>query len=172
MGAERALDDVDLGQRVDDPCAVGDVLLARLVQLARVRVDDLDALAEVREADAAVLEHHVLLRNTSAHDHLGRRRVDRVLDDVRGEAYHLAFAVDPGAPALEDREGLVVLDEDSRLRQDLERGEVDLLQLVGGEHFEPEAAALARARAGVASHVAPPPSSASIFLTPSLASSA
>ena len=90
-----------------------------------------------------------------------------------GRHSHPALTIDVRPGVREDLQGLVVFDEHPRLREHLERRQVDLAQLVVGEHLEPEAAALARARARIPSHDAPPaPSSASIFLTPSLASSA
>ena len=130
--------------------------LQALVQLAGVRVDDLDALAEVGEADPAVLEHDVPGRVAAAQDDGGGRRADRVLDEVRRQAHHVRLAVDLGAGRGEDLPGLVVLDEDARARQHLERRAVDLPQLVVGEHLEPEAAALARSRARVPDHGQPP----------------
>ena len=157
VGAERPLDHVDLRQCVDDPGAVGDVLLATLVQLAGVRIDDLDALAEVGEADPAVLEHDVPGRVAAAHDDGGGRRADRVLHEVRRQAHDVRLAVDLGAGRREDLAGLVVFDEDARARQHFERRAVDLPQLVVGEHLEPEAAALARSRARVPDHVSLPP---------------
>ena len=72
--------------------------LQALVQLAGVRVDDLDALAEVGEPDPAVLEHDVPGRVAAAHDDGGGRRADRVLHEVRRQAHHLRLA-STSAPA-------------------------------------------------------------------------
>ncbi len=124
---------------------------------AGVRVDDLDALAEVGEPDPAVLEHHVPGRVAAAHDDGGGRRADGVLHEVRRQAHDVGLAVDLGAGGREDLPGLVVFDEDARARQHFERRAVDLAQLVVGEHLEPEAAALARSRARVPDHVSLPP---------------
>ena len=101
--------------------------LARLVQLAGVRVDDLDALAEVGEADAAVFEHDVVCRVAAAEHDLRGRRAHGVFDDVIGQVRYAALAVDPGAGRREHLERLVVFDEDAGARQHLERGEMDLV---------------------------------------------
>ncbi len=130
--------------------------LTRRVQLAGVRVDDLDTLAEVGEPDAAVFEHDVLGRVAAVHHDLGRSGADGVFDEVRRQARHPALAIDIRPGVREDLQGLVVFDEDARVREHLQRRQMDLVELVVGEHLEPEAAALARARARISSHGQPP----------------
>ena len=56
----------------------------------------------------------------------------------------------------EDLQGLVVFDEDARVREHLQRRQMDLVELVIGERLERESAALARASARVPSHLLPP----------------
>ena len=86
LGDHGALVDVDVGQGVDGLGRVGDVLLDGHAQLAGVRVDDLHALAEVGEADAAGLEDDVVLGVAAGEHDLARGRADRLLDDVAGDA--------------------------------------------------------------------------------------
>ena len=111
----------------------------RHAQLAGVRVDDLHALAEVGEADAAGLEHDVVLRVAAGEHELARGRADRLLDDVAGDADDASCRVDRGAGPGEDLAGLLVLHEHAGPLEDLERPEVDVGEVVVGQHPELDA---------------------------------
>ena len=68
--------EVDLGHRVDHGDGVGDVLLHRHTVLAGPQVVDFEPLREVREADPARLEQHVVLGVAAAEDEARRRLSD------------------------------------------------------------------------------------------------
>ena len=77
---------------------------------------------------------------------------DGVLHDVRRDAHDAGLAVDAAAAVLEDVPRLVVLDEDAGALEDLERGEVDVVELGVGEDVEAQSAASRAAGVQVAFH--------------------
>ena len=136
--------------------AVGDVLLAALVQLAGVRVDDLDALAEVGEADAAVLEHDVPGRVAAAQTTV--EGAERTASSTRCAGRRTTFVSrSTSAPAAAKISRASSSSTKTPVRDSTSSvAPMDLAQLVVGEHLEPEAAALARSRARVPDHRQPP----------------
>ena len=71
---------------------------------------------------------------------LGGQRAQRLLDEVRRDAHHARLAVDDAAAVGEDVERVVGLDPHAGALEDLERAEVDVVQLGLGEHVEAEPA--------------------------------
>jgi len=156
VGADRAFVDVDLGQRVDDAGGLPDVLLRRFAHLPRLDVDDLDALAEVGEADATRPHDEVVGRVAGGEHQRRGRAAHRGLDHVRRDTDDAALFVDLTARAAEEGAGFAVLDEDAGLGQDLERRLVDVDEVVLGEHVETEGAEPTPPGLGIASHLSSP----------------
>ena len=127
-GAHGDLVRVELAEVVVEPSDVGDVLLGRVAVLAGLDVDDPDALAEVGEGHAARLHDEVVLGLAAVQHVAAGRGADGVFHHVRRDAHDVGLAVHAAAAVLEDVERLVVLHEDTGALEDLERGEVDLLE--------------------------------------------
>ena len=102
-------------------------------------------------------QHDVPGRVAAAHDDLGRRRADRVLDEVRRQAHHARLAIDLGAGRR--RRSRWASSSSTKTPGASSTSSVARwisLELVVGEHLEPEAAALARSRARITDHGQPP----------------
>ena len=134
----RRLVRVDVAEGVDQARRLVDILKHRVPVLARAHVDEHDALVEVGEVDAAGLEDDVLLRVAAAQVALWRCGAERLFDQVRRDADHARLAVHPAAAVAEDVQCVVGLDPDPRALEDLERGEMDVVELSLREHVQAE----------------------------------
>ena len=72
---------------------------------------------------------------------MGGQAASDVGHHVRRNVDHARVAVDPAAAVGEDVEGLVVFDEHAGALEHLERGQVDVVDLVGREDVQRKAAA-------------------------------
>ncbi len=149
---DRVLVGVDLAEVVGHAREVGDVLHGRRAVLVGARVEHHDAGAEVGEADAAALEHDVVLGHPPAEAHAARRRADRVFDDVRRDLDDLGLAVDPAAAVGHDVEGLVALDEHAGALEHLEGAAVQVVDVGVAEDLEAQAGAAPHPGLEVAFH--------------------
>ena len=120
--------------------------------LVGARVEDHDARAEVGEADAAALEHDVVLGHASAEPHAARRPADGVLDDVRRELDRLGLAVDAAAAVGEHVERVVALHEHAGVLEHLERRSMDVVEVRFAEDLETRAGVALRPRLRIAFH--------------------
>ena len=138
-GMHRRLVRVDVAEGVDEARRLAHVLEHRMPVLAGALVDDHDAFVEVGDGDAAGLEDDVHLRVATAQVALGRRRADRVLDEVRRDAHHPGLAIDDAATVAEDVECVVGLYPDAGALEDLQGAEMDVVELGFREHRQAEA---------------------------------
>ena len=143
---------VELVQVVGQPRRVGDVLLRGLPQLAGIEVDDPQTLAERGEADAAGVQHDVVLGVPARGEDPLRSGVDRRFHDVRRYLDDAGLAIDGCPTGLENVHRPRVVGEHPRLLQDLERGQMDVLELVVGEDVEAETSATSPPRVGASIH--------------------
>ena len=104
------------------------------------RVDDHQALAEVGEADAVGLEQDVVGRVAAAAASRSTARRRSPPRPRRRDAHHARLAVDEAAAVGEHVERLVELDPHAGALQHLERREVDVVDLVGREDRQAQAA--------------------------------
>ena len=141
VSPDRQLVGVELVEVVGQPRRVGDVLLGGLPQLAGLEVNDPQAFAERGEADTAGVEHDVVAGIPACSEDPLRGGLDRLLHEVCGDPDDPRLAIDHRSTGLEDVQRFRVVAEHPGLLQDLERGQMDVPELVVREDVEAQSSA-------------------------------
>lgn len=127
--------EVDVGQRVDQPVAVDEVLRREGPVLAGERVEQVQAVGAGAEVDARALQAQGGVPVAVAHHHAAGRRGERVLHHAGREPDEVAVRDERAGPP-QQVERAPVVEADAGAAQHLQRAEVQPLKLRLGQHGE------------------------------------
>jgi hypothetical protein len=141
LGADHGARGADVVERLHDLGAVLEVFLARRAHLAGGRVAVEDAAAVRADVDVLAVQRQVVLGVAGAERELVRHGAHRLLDGGGRDLRYRRLAIDRGAVGLKDVKGVLRVELDADVLDDVEGGFMDLAHVLGAEKLELDALA-------------------------------